>query len=70
MGLKITLTGFDGETLVEQSCELESLGSLYAEFGHRPGGYTSQRFLDDVQAFFLRGAALPKIAFEGDRLAG
>lgn len=61
--LTILLADHDGKTLVSEHVELDTLGSLYAEFGHRPGGYTTQRFLDTVQGLFLRGAQAPRIQF-------
>ena len=63
--LQIRLIGDGGKELVNEEASCDSLSGVFVELG-QPRGYTGQRFLDRIDALFLRGAMAPKVEFKSD----
>jgi hypothetical protein len=61
--LSIVLTDQEGSEVVKESAYCDSLYGVCVELGS-PRGFTGQRFLDAIDATFLRGAKAPLVTFE------
>jgi len=54
------IDGEDGTELISEVASCDSLYGVLVEFG-QAHGYTGERFLDRIDAIFLRGARSPKV---------